>query len=159
MSKHLKKISRLKERLGSLISSLGLLQTVAYIMQRLRCSLFNETEHYSLFSKTAQFPLLCRSNSSDLNVFKQIFLAKEYSLLRESGLDRISILKMDVEGAEAVVFAKNYESWLPFVDNIVIELHDHSSFGRASDIVLNAIYCKSFNISRYGELTVCNTSA
>jgi FkbM family methyltransferase len=78
------------------------------------------------------------------------------SLLRESGLDRISILKMDIEGAEAVVFTKNYESWLTSVDNMVIELHDDSSFGKASDIVLNAISaCKSFSMSTSGELTVC----
>jgi FkbM family methyltransferase len=77
------------------------------------------------------------------------------TLLKESGQNKISILKMDVEGAEAVVFAKNYESWLSCVDNMVIELHDDSSFGKASDIVLNAISSvKSFNTSRSGELTV-----
>jgi hypothetical protein len=77
------------------------------------------------------------------------------TLLRESGQNKISILKMDVEGAEAVVFAKNYESWLSCVDNMVIELHDDSSFGKASDIVFNAISSvKSFNTSKSGELTV-----
>jgi FkbM family methyltransferase len=77
------------------------------------------------------------------------------TLLKESGQSRISVLKMDVEGAEAIVFAKNYDSWLPYVDNIVIELHDDSSFGKASDIVMSAISSsKSFNISKSGELTV-----
>jgi len=77
------------------------------------------------------------------------------TLLRESGQTKISILKMDVEGAEAVVFAKNYESWLLCVDNIVIELHDDSSFGKASDTVLDAISSiKSFDMSRSGELHV-----
>jgi FkbM family methyltransferase len=77
------------------------------------------------------------------------------TLLKKSGQSRISVLKMDVEGAEAIVFAKNYDSWLPYVDNIVIELHDDSSFGKASDIVMSAISSsKSFNISKSGELTV-----
>jgi FkbM family methyltransferase len=77
------------------------------------------------------------------------------TLLQESGCDKISVLKMDIEGAEAVVFSKNYESWLPFVDNMAIELHDDSCFGRASDIVLNTVNaCKPFSISTYGDLTV-----
>ena len=77
------------------------------------------------------------------------------TLLKESGRDKISILKMDIEGAEAIVFAKNYESWLSSVDNIVIELHDDTFFGQASDIVLNTISnCKSFDISNSGELTI-----
>lgn len=77
------------------------------------------------------------------------------TILKESGRNIISILKMDIEGAEAVVFAKNYESWLSCVDNMVIELHYNYSFGKASDIVLNATSSiKLFNISRFGELTV-----
>ena len=80
------------------------------------------------------------------------------TLLKESGLDRISILKIDIEGAEAVVFAHNYEYWLQYVDNMVIELHDDSFFGKASDIVLNTINSgRSFNISQSGELTVCKS--
>ena len=249
-------------RFNGLISSLGWLQTSVYVMQRLRCLLFNKTNPYTLISKNAQFPLICRPNTSDKDVFGQIFIEREYSclddlsnvdlvidcganvgysaayfltrfpkckvicvepdlsnfklleknlapykervklirsgiwshtadlkileepyrdgrewtvqvrecksgeipemqaidvgtLLKESGQNKISILKMDVEGAEAVVFAKNYESWLSCVDNMVIELHDDSSFGKASDIVLNAISSvKSFNTSRSGELTV-----
>jgi FkbM family methyltransferase len=251
-----------QKRLNFLISTIGWVETIVYLLQKLRRLLFNETNPYTLIAKNAQFPLLCRPNTSDRDVFEQIFIVKEYScfddlpnvdlvidcganvgyssayfltrfpkckmicvepdlsnfklleknlapykervqlirsgiwshtaglkileepyrdglewsvqvrecksgeipemqavdvgtLLRESGRNKISILKMDVEGAEAVVFAKNYEPWLSCVDNMVIELHDDSSFGKASDIVLNAISSvKSFNISRSGELTV-----
>jgi len=34
------------------------------------------------------------------------------------------LVKMDIEGAEVNVFARNYESWLPHARTLVIELHD-----------------------------------
>jgi FkbM family methyltransferase len=76
------------------------------------------------------------------------------SVIGESGHDRISILKIDIEGAEAVVFRENYESWLGLVDNIVIELHDDSAFGVASAVFENAISGHGFVVFRSGELTV-----
>lgn len=79
-------------------------------------------------------------------------------LLRESGAERISILKVDIEGAEAEVFATNTTGWLPRVDNIVIELHDDSSFGPASDIFAAAIADRNYVLSRSGELTVCRSA-
>jgi FkbM family methyltransferase len=244
------------------ISSIGLAQTVVYIIQRLRSEFFDKPKNYYLISKDAQFPLMCRSNTSDVDVFTQIFIDREYAclndlsnvdlvvdcganvgyssayfltrfpnckvicvepdlssfellkknmapykervkliragiwshatglkiletpyrdgrewaaqvreckpgevaemqaidistILKESDLDKISILKMDIEGAETVVFTSNYKSWLPFVDNMVIELHDDTCFGPASDIVMNAISShKSFDTSKFGELTV-----
>jgi FkbM family methyltransferase len=45
------------------------------------------------------------------------------TLLKYSGHNEISLLKIDIEGAEAVIFATNY-SWLPRVGAIAIELHD-----------------------------------
>ncbi|CAN5382113.1 hypothetical protein BH10PLA2_BH10PLA2_26230 [soil metagenome] len=62
---------------------------------------------------------------------------------------------MDIEGAEAQVFSENYESWIDYVDNIVIELHDDTAFGNASSIFTKAIAGRSFTVSRCGELTVC----
>jgi FkbM family methyltransferase len=77
------------------------------------------------------------------------------SVLSQSGHERISILKMDIEGAEAQVFSENYESWIDYVDNIVIELHDDSAFGNASTVFTKAIAGRGFTVSRCGELTVC----
>ncbi|AFY95600.1 FkbM family methyltransferase [Chamaesiphon minutus] len=258
MFKYTNKILTLKRCIVSLVSNLGLIHACVYAVQMLRHSLLNSDSNYTLISKNSNFPLICRPNTSDLSVFGQIFLEREYSclddlsdveliidcganvgyssaylltrfpksrviciepdssnfkileknlapykervklinsgvwshqtglkiletpglewnawavqvrecnagevpemqatdvgtLLKESGSDKISILKMDIEGAEAVVFAKNYESWLPFVDNIAIEIHG----SKASDIVLNTVAtCKPFNISNCGELTV-----
>jgi FkbM family methyltransferase len=80
-------------------------------------------------------------------------------LLKESGYDRISILKVDVEGAEAVIFADNYESWIEKIDVIAIELHDDSVFGTASDVFAAAIAGRDFQVSRSGELTICKKRA
>lgn len=75
------------------------------------------------------------------------------TLLKGSGHDRISILKIDIEGSEAVVFSANYEGWLDKVDNLVIELHGdtcRSIFGKA-------IAGRGFAVTECGELTVCRS--
>ena len=77
------------------------------------------------------------------------------SILAASGHERISLLKMDVEGAEAVVFSGNCQSWLDKVDAIAIELHDDSIFGNASEVFFAAICGHGFQLSRSGELTIC----
>jgi FkbM family methyltransferase len=77
------------------------------------------------------------------------------TLLRESSHERISILKIDIEGAEGVVFSSGYESWLPSVDTILIELHNDSLFGDCSAIFHRAIADQGFTVSQSGELTVC----
>jgi FkbM family methyltransferase len=79
-------------------------------------------------------------------------------ILEESGHKNISILKVDIEGAEAVVFSHNYESWIEKVDNIVIELHRNSRFGNATDTFMNAIEGRDFVITRCGELTCCQAA-
>jgi FkbM family methyltransferase len=77
------------------------------------------------------------------------------TVFKESGYDRISILKIDIEGAEAVVFSKNYQDWLSQVDVLVIELHDNTIFGNASAVFFEAISQEDFEISHCEELTVC----
>jgi FkbM family methyltransferase len=81
------------------------------------------------------------------------------SLLKQSRKERISLLKIDIEGAEAKVFSSNYEVWLPYVDNLVIELHDDAFHGKASETFFKAIATTNFKVSRSGELTVCKSSA
>lgn len=77
------------------------------------------------------------------------------SLLARSGHDRVSVLKIDIEGAEGVVFARNYRHWLDRVDCLVIELHDDSSFGNCTEIFSRAIEGQDFVTDEWGELTVC----
>jgi FkbM family methyltransferase len=77
------------------------------------------------------------------------------TLLASSGEDHISILKIDIEGAEAVIFSENCESWLSKVEAIVIELHDDSVFGNATKVFFNAIEDLDFEISHKCQLTIC----
>src|SRR5262245_60653570 len=77
------------------------------------------------------------------------------TLLKFSGQNRISLLKVDVEGVEKVIFSANYQSWLGRVDAIAIELHDDSTFGDATGAFFTAIEGRGFNVSHSGELTIC----
>lgn len=49
-------------------------------------------------------------------------------LLEEFRLDRISILKIDIEGAEKEVFAHS-AGWIDKVDSVIVELHDRKKTG------------------------------
>src|ERR1700730_1909753 len=71
-------------------------------------------------------------------------------LLKASAQDRISLLKVDIEGAETELFASGTE-WLDKVDNIVIELHNEA----AHKTFFNAIDKSRFSISTCDELTIC----
>lgn len=73
------------------------------------------------------------------------------ALFRGSGGASISILKMDIEGAEAGIFSGDYQDWLNHTDNIVIELHGEES-RRA---FASAMAEQPFAVFRHGELTVC----
>ncbi len=75
-------------------------------------------------------------------------------LLSDSGHDRISVLKLDIEGAETVLFSSGYEDWIDKVDTFVIELHEDSPWGNASAAFHAAIEGRGLLISRSGELTI-----
>jgi FkbM family methyltransferase len=76
-------------------------------------------------------------------------------LLAGSGFDRIALLKVDIEGAEAVVFGPGCEAWIDRVDRIAIELHDDTPFGDARGVFARAIAGRGFATHQAGELTIC----
>lgn len=45
------------------------------------------------------------------------------SLIDMSGIERVDLLKVDIERGELAVFGESAESWIPKVRNICIELH------------------------------------
>jgi FkbM family methyltransferase len=73
-------------------------------------------------------------------------------LLKASGFDRISILKIDIEGSEKEVFRHNYQAWIGKVDRLVIELHGAD----CEAALMRALECCAAEISRCDELTVCS---
>jgi len=77
------------------------------------------------------------------------------SVIAELGNRRISILKIDIEGAEAEVFRDGPPPWLALVDAIVIELH-----GPACEAAfLRCVPESEWDISACDELTVCRRRA
>jgi hypothetical protein len=74
------------------------------------------------------------------------------------GAERIAILKVDIEGAEAVVFDRsipeNDLSFLAKTDCVMIEIHDDTSFGDAAGKFKEAVQDAGFTVDLRGELTV-----
>ena len=69
------------------------------------------------------------------------------SLLRNANMDRIDLLKIDVEGAELEIFsAVDCAKWLDRTDVILIELH-----GNCEKVFYEAIESQSYQISQLGE--------
>jgi len=77
------------------------------------------------------------------------------SLIRESGHERVSILKIDIEGAEEVVFSADVAEWLHKVDNLVIELHGEER----ARVFHRAIAGGGYLVSQCDDLTVCRRPA
>ncbi len=75
-------------------------------------------------------------------------------ILMAAGHKRISLLKIDIEGAETALFNAGPD-WLDQFDNIVIELHGED----CEKAFFNKIDRSRFEISRCDELTVCRRAS
>lgn len=89
----------------------------------------------------------CAAVQSGEDPVEGITMAK---LLEMSPFPRVSILKIDIEGAELELFGHD-TAWLDRVDHMVIELHGD----QARDCFFRAIEGRNFDISSSGELTCC----
>jgi FkbM family methyltransferase len=87
------------------------------------------------------------SNSSA----EQIRAVDVPTLIAMSGYQRVSLLKVDIEGAESELFAEGATHWLDRVDNIVIELHGDV----CREVFFKAIEGRPYNVGTFGNLTVC----
>ncbi|MEO7045158.1 MAG: FkbM family methyltransferase [Ferruginibacter sp.] len=76
-------------------------------------------------------------------------------IIKRFNLDRIDLLKLDIETAERELFSSCYEEWLPKVKIIVIELHDSITKGTAMPF-FRAVSKSISNYSFYqlGENTI-----
>lgn len=75
------------------------------------------------------------------------------SLLKKYSLDKIDILKVDIEGAEAELFGKNTNDWLDLVSCVMIETHDKKIPG-VSKIVDEALFEKGFTKFKTKDLSL-----
>jgi FkbM family methyltransferase len=73
------------------------------------------------------------------------------SLLDLANQDVADLIKIDIEGSEAEVFAANTAKWLPRVRNICIELHDE----RCRDIFFAALRGFDYESFEFQEFTFC----
>jgi FkbM family methyltransferase len=73
------------------------------------------------------------------------------SLLDMAQQKEADLLKIDIEGSEAEVFASNTATWLPRVRNICIELHDQ----RCREIFFRALRGFHYEHAEFREFTLC----
>ena len=72
------------------------------------------------------------------------------SLLRDSGWERISIFKCDIEGGEEKLFGEQPDAWIERTDSMLMEIHSP----RAERSVYSAMARHPFAAARYRELHV-----
>ena len=75
-------------------------------------------------------------------------------LMRQQQCNEIDILKIDIEGSEKELFESNYETWLPKVKTLVIELHDRMREGAALSF-FRALTNYHFRLAINGENIIC----
>ena len=78
-------------------------------------------------------------------------------VMARCGVDRVSILKLDIEGAEAELFRDGYGLWIGAVDTFVVELHDDAGLGPATERFRGALADLDPVYAESGELTIAST--
>ena len=74
-------------------------------------------------------------------------------LLERSGEERISLLKIDIEGSELALFSQGVDAWLSRVDHLVIELH-----GKAcEEVFYRAIEPYGFEVQAAGGVVIARS--
>lgn len=71
-------------------------------------------------------------------------------LINQMGWKSVDFLKLDIEGSEMSVFAAGYESWLPKVKLLIVELHEKMQPG-CTEVFEKAISQYSFRKTVHGE--------
>ena len=67
---------------------------------------------------------------------------------------QISLLKIDIEGAEAIIFAHNY-SWITELVRLQLSFTTNIDIWKRLPDFFLAISGLDFEVSRSGELTIC----
>jgi FkbM family methyltransferase len=70
-------------------------------------------------------------------------------ILEQSGYSRIDLLKLDIEGAEELLFSQDNQGWLPLVDAMAIEIHG----SKAGEVIDSAVSEPEFRRTKSGDKT------
>jgi FkbM family methyltransferase len=73
------------------------------------------------------------------------------TILKQFSLDRIDILKLDIEGAEKAIFATNPEEWLDRIGLLIIEIHGPEIL----HVVSLALQRNNFSMRQYRSVWYC----
>jgi FkbM family methyltransferase len=76
------------------------------------------------------------------------------TIMQRFGLERIGLLKVDIEGAEQELFSAADLSWLDRVDRVAVELHDLFKPG-CGDAFFKAMSRDAWTYRFYGEVVFC----
>ncbi|MFN8351848.1 MAG: FkbM family methyltransferase [Flavobacteriales bacterium] len=76
------------------------------------------------------------------------------TIMQRFGMQRIGLLKVDIEGAEQELFGANDLSWLVRVDRVAVELHDLFKPG-CGDAFFKAMATDTWTYRFYGEVVFC----
>lgn len=74
-------------------------------------------------------------------------------IMKENGIQKIDVLKMDIEGSEMEVMSENYEDWISKTQTLLIETHDRLRPG-CSRTVFNTLVKYPFSLDHVGENTI-----
>lgn len=129
--------------------------TSAYPLIRcLRGALWNKDESVAIASNEAEswaFQIAVGERHADAGIPGR----RVSTLAREQGITHISLLKMDIEGAEFEVL-QDASDWIGLVDNIVVELHEELRPG-VERLFVDAT--RNFGVkTTSGELTLASRS-
>lgn len=99
-----------------------------------------------------------QSHRTDSNTVSEVGPSEPYdceaidplSILRESGMNRISIFKCDIEGSEQPLFEQSPEAWLEATDMLFMEIHGAA----CEEAVYNVMRQQPFRAFRYRELNI-----
>lgn len=72
-------------------------------------------------------------------------------LIKEYHVDSIEILKIDIEGAEEVIFSQDVTDWINIVKIMLIEIHTESG----KELILEKLRQNNFRVERYRSIFCC----
>lgn len=92
------------------------------------------------------------TSEENQNTIKAISLN---DIVKDNKLERIDILKIDIEGSEKEVFGAEYDYWLSKTKVLIIELHDRLRKG-ASKAFFKALSNYDFDMTVKGQNIICH---